>query len=341
MRNKFLKIAPVLFLLSGTAFAVGSAVRIIREQIIEFTQTTTPANPAANKNRLYFKSTGKPYFLSSAGVEQGLPGDALVKDINQTTHGFAVGDVIYYTGSAWAKAKADVDATSEVLGVVSAVAGANDFTVTQLGYISGLSGLTAGTTYYLSAATAGALTATAPTTAGQVSKPVYVAVSTTEAYVIHSRGAVIESQSIGILGSWGDCSSLITFENIGTPSELFLQCRTIGEDYEVRGYVRSGTPAASTFAIVLPAGKTIKTSTYSSTSGIQRVGVMHVPSGGPATNLFDGANGSVLFFDGSTNNKIFAAFTGGGTAQQFDKGLGTTFFGTNWRASINFTVTVN
>lgn len=127
-------------------------------------------------------------------------GDSIAKSVTQTAHGFSVQDVVYYTGSAYAKAKADVDSTSEVLGVVSAVAGANDFTIIMDGFVSGLSGLTAGTTYYLSPTTAGALTTTSPTTTGQVSKPVLVAVSTTTAFVLQSRGAIVSSGST--TGGW-------------------------------------------------------------------------------------------------------------------------------------------
>ena len=117
---------------------------------------------------------------------------AVTKAISQTAHGFAVQDIIYYNGTAWAKAQADADATSEAIGMVSAVAGANDFTVTYSGEVSGLSGLTSGSTYYLSAATAGLATATAPTASGNISKPVGVALSTTSMRLFDSsRGAII------------------------------------------------------------------------------------------------------------------------------------------------------
>jgi hypothetical protein len=138
----------------------------------------------------------------SAWVSSAAAGGGMTKAINQTTHGFAVGDVPYYTGSAYAKAKSDADSTSEALGVVSVVTDANNFTLTMGGYVSGLSGLTAGTTYYLSDATAGLLTATQPTTVGHISKPVLVADSTTSGYVIQSRGVTIASTSNGSNYAW-------------------------------------------------------------------------------------------------------------------------------------------
>jgi hypothetical protein len=101
--------------------------------------------------------------------------------------------MLYYTGSAYAKAKADVVSTAEIVGMVSRVLDANTFEVTLEGKVTGLSGLTAGTTYFLSASTAGAITATEPSTLGYVSLPVGVAISTTVIYVRTSRGAVVGS----------------------------------------------------------------------------------------------------------------------------------------------------
>jgi len=107
----------------------------------------------------------------------------LQQSINQASHGFAVGDVIYYTGSAYAKAKADAASTVHAVGVVSVVSDANNFTFVNEGLITGLSGLSSGSIYYLSGGTAGASTATAPTTAGHFDKQVFIATSTTTAYV--------------------------------------------------------------------------------------------------------------------------------------------------------------
>lgn len=125
---------------------------------------------------------------SGSGTAEGVS-----KRITQSSHGFSVGEVLYFDGSDFALAQADDEATSEVLGVVSEVVDTNTFVLTPVGYISGLTGLTAGTTYYLSEATPGALTGTEPNGTGEVSKPVLVADSTTSGYVIQSRGYIINS----------------------------------------------------------------------------------------------------------------------------------------------------
>lgn len=115
-------------------------------------------------------------------------------NISQVAHGFVVGNIIYYNGSAYALARADVTATAEVLGMVSAVANANSFTLTLVGYVSGLSGLTPGENF-LSPSSAGALTPTEPSTIGQISKPIFFALSATTGYLINYRGEVINFSS--------------------------------------------------------------------------------------------------------------------------------------------------
>lgn len=157
--------------------------------------TLTKATLTAGSNITITNGNGSITIASSGGG--GGSGDSISKSISQTSHGCSVGDVVYYTGSAWAKAKADTSANAETLGIVSAVADANTFTATFSGYISGLSGLTAGTVYFLSAGTAGLLTATEPSSTGQISKPMLVALSTTTGIVLAYRGNVISTGTYG------------------------------------------------------------------------------------------------------------------------------------------------
>lgn len=131
-------------------------------------------------------------------------------NVSQAAHGLAVGDVVRFDGSDYVKAQADSAPDAEVAGVVSAVPNANNFTLTTSGYISGLSGLTPGSTYFLSEATPGLLTATEPSTIGNVSKPVLNALSATTALIIHSRGIVLET------GTAGGGTTLTTFTSDGS-----------------------------------------------------------------------------------------------------------------------------
>ena len=107
----------------------------------------------------------------------GGSGESVEKDFIQTAHGLSVGDWVKKITGGYAKAQADVAANAEVVGVVSAVTGANNFTLTQSGYVSGLAGLTENSVYFLDETTAGAMTETEPSIAGEISKPIFVAIS--------------------------------------------------------------------------------------------------------------------------------------------------------------------
>jgi len=117
------------------------------------------------------------------------PGSQVYRSIHQVGHGFAVGDVVRLNGTAtYTKAQADSVPNAEAVGIVIQVLGANDFVIATNGYITGLSGLTANTVYFLSPSVAGALTATEPSTDGQVDKPLFIADTTTSGYLFNFRG---------------------------------------------------------------------------------------------------------------------------------------------------------
>jgi hypothetical protein len=117
--------------------------------------------------------------------------------ITQTAHGFVVGNVLYFNGTNYVLAQADTAAHAEVIGIVSAVVDANHFTLLTDGYITGLSGLTAGGVYFVSPTTAGTLANTEPSTIGQISKPLMIADSATSAYFYNFRGQVVGASSSG------------------------------------------------------------------------------------------------------------------------------------------------
>lgn len=148
-------------------------------------------------------ATGPAGATGTAGAT-GATGSGGTRAVALTSHGFAVGDVVRYDGSTtFAKAKADSAANAEVVGIVSAVANANNFTLSMSGYLTGLSGLTAGAAHFLSPSTAGALTATEPTTLGQISKPILIADSTTSGYLFNFRGELLSAGSVGGTGATG------------------------------------------------------------------------------------------------------------------------------------------
>lgn len=110
--------------------------------------------------------------------------------VTQATHGFVVGNTLSLSGSTYVLAKADTAANCENVGIVTSVVDTNNFVISCSPWISGLSGLTAGTVYFQSEITAGLLTATQPTSVGTINKPILVADSTTSGYLVNYRGEV-------------------------------------------------------------------------------------------------------------------------------------------------------
>src|SRR4051812_34892565 len=102
--------------------------------------------------------------------------------LHQVAHGFSIGNIVYLNGATYTLAEANTISSSEVLGVVIKSINADNFIIQYNGFVQGLAGLTAGSVFYLSPSTAGALTITQPFTPTQVIKPLLVANSTTTGY---------------------------------------------------------------------------------------------------------------------------------------------------------------
>lgn len=157
------------------------------------TQAQRPGSPVDGMVR--YNSDSGSFEGRANGTWSGIGGGGTTDIITQASHGFVIGDVLYLNGSVYTKAIATAANTAEVVGMVSRVISATQFELTLSGEVSGLTGLTAGEVYFLSAATAGALTVTEPTVVGQVSIPVGVASSTTTMYVAPKRGSVVGSSN--------------------------------------------------------------------------------------------------------------------------------------------------
>lgn len=120
--------------------------------------------------------------------------------VTQAAHGFTssnLGAPLYLTsGGIYTLAKADAANTAEVVGLIYSIVDVNTFTMALFGNVTvntAVSGgaLVVGSTYYVSASTAGLITATEPSTLGHVSKPVGTAISTTVLEFINMRGIVV------------------------------------------------------------------------------------------------------------------------------------------------------
>lgn len=145
-------------------------------------QSVDPTGALAGYVLEFVDSSSPPIWAPAAGPSE---------IITQASHGFSVGNVLYLNGTTYALAQANSTVTSEVIGVVSQVVNTNTFVLTTVGRISGLSGLTPGSVYWLSDTTAGLATTTIPTTIGNITKPVWIADTTTSAYVYQERGKIL------------------------------------------------------------------------------------------------------------------------------------------------------
>lgn len=157
----------------------------------------------------------------------------LTRVISQAAHGFSAGDLLYLNGGNFAKAQADTEAKSQVVGIVASVSSSSTFTLLFSGRANtGLSSLTPGAVYYLSPSSAGAATTTEPSTVGQVSKPVFIAETSTTAYLLlESRGKLITTATSSdyVLISTATASSSATIDFTGIDSTYSRYVVTIND----------------------------------------------------------------------------------------------------------------
>ena len=133
------------------------------------------------------------YVISTGSTEGG----SNTRRITQTLHGFAVNEVIGWSGGTYNKAIANGQYNGEVIGIVNKVIDSNIFDLTQAGYVSGLTGLTLNTTYFLSDVTAGQLVTGKTTTLGHVVRAVLVTDTPASGWVLPYPGYVLISGGSG------------------------------------------------------------------------------------------------------------------------------------------------
>lgn len=150
----------------------------VNGKIKEIIATVTSAGAADEGKIVALDAAGK---LDSSVMPVGIGADTKTLVASEN---LSAGDLVnVWNDAGTAKArKADASSTAkEAHGfVLSAVTATNNATVYMEGTITGLSGFTAGSDIYLSNSTAGAATATSPTTAGHISQRIGTAVSATE-----------------------------------------------------------------------------------------------------------------------------------------------------------------
>ena len=148
--------------------------------------TNTPGTDDITSGEIAIDTSAKKLYINDGGTVKEIGGGGAggsTTDVTQSSHGFSAKDCIRHNGSSWVKAQANA-ATTLALGVVTAVADSNTFTVAQSGRFTISShGLTVGQWYYLDASTAGALTATEPA----ISQPLVYVESASVVFVFPYR----------------------------------------------------------------------------------------------------------------------------------------------------------
>ena len=166
--------------------------------------------------------------LSATG---GGGSNALTEDINQTTHGFSVGDVLDHNGTIFILADRDDEATSDVQGIVSVNTDSNNFEITYAGRITTLTGLSIGTQYYLDSV-AGGFTATEPAE-GNIIAPIFYALTATTAIINVQRPIQVTdaggAEVIDSLTSDSAASTSTSFIDVGLSFEMAANTRYIIE----------------------------------------------------------------------------------------------------------------
>ena len=127
------------------------------------------------------------YIISTGTTEGGTN----TKRITQALHGFVISDVVGWSGGSYNKAIANGHYNGEVIGIVNKVVNPNVFDLTQAGYISGLTGITMNSTYFLSDSIAGKIQTTKPTVLGHVVRAVLVADTSVSGWVLPYAGYLL------------------------------------------------------------------------------------------------------------------------------------------------------
>jgi hypothetical protein len=118
-------------------------------------------------------------------------------EIAWADHGFSKEDVITFnpTYSGWIKSLASGTIASDVVGIVSNVPDTQTFEICTGGFVDSFSGKTPGAVYFLSDTTSGLLTVTEPSAEGAISKPLFIATTTSGGFFFNWRGAEIVENS--------------------------------------------------------------------------------------------------------------------------------------------------
>lgn len=186
--------------------------------LMTLVQPDTPGN--FSKPIFVALTTGAGFILEQRQLK--MPMNTSVITVNQVAHGFAQEDVLrVLAAGTYTKAQANSLANSRAVGIVVEVIDADNFVLQTEGISSAFAGKTAAQNYWLSATVAGLLTAVEPTTAGQVSKPMFMGLTATSGYILEQRPMLQPNANGGGGAAGGGLTLIDSFTFAGEPSWTF------------------------------------------------------------------------------------------------------------------------
>lgn len=193
--------------------------------------------------------------------------------IPQAGHGFTVGQALYLDGTTYTLAIANSTTAAEVVGVVAAIEDADNFYLITSGLLTTIpsppGALTPGAVGWLSDTTPGLVTETKPTTVGYVEKPVWVAATTTTAYVYQERGKIIPEAAFIPFGYVSvDANSELTSETGYITNGVGTLTLTIPASPDVGDYfIVQGSSAGNGWIVQCSGSQVLNFGTASTTAG--------------------------------------------------------------------------
>lgn len=170
-------------------------------------------------------------YVNTSGSSSSSNGSYVSLFVDQTAHGFSNGNVVRATGNGgFGYSNASSDSTADVAGIVLSVPNANRFELLLEGYANGswIAG-NGGDVYYL-ATTDGGLTTTAPTTVGQVHKPLVTVVGPSYGLFHNYRGYIIGTGGSSSSSASSATTNSVLIRQVAHPFSLGYPIRVTGDN---------------------------------------------------------------------------------------------------------------
>ena len=227
--------SPTFFIKSDGLVGIGTTTPAVSLDVYSTDAIRMPVGTEAQRPT---GATGLLRFNSDATSFEGYDGTqwselgagGSTQKVALTTHGFSVGDVLRYATSSesgtYKLAQAHKAGYAEVVGIVSKITDADNFTITTNGYVDltdGSPSLIVGEIYYLATTTAGSLINEEPSDALQISKPLLTAITANTGYFTNYRG--VENMSGNAVlspGTTGSIAYYLTENSVGSSNNISL-----------------------------------------------------------------------------------------------------------------------